>query len=259
MNAAIISGLVKSGYAADHIMVTNPSPEKRENLANQLGILEHADNLVAAEFADTIVLGVKPHLIADVCQQIAATMDISNKCFISIAAGTTVAQIQAALGANVPVVRTMPNTPSQLGLGATGIYPSAEVKAEQKALAEQLMSAVGIVKWLNEESEIDNIIAVSGSGPAYFFLFMEAMEAKALELGFNAEEARELVQQTALGAAQMVVENDIPISQLRANVTSKGGTTNAAITTFQDGGLSQLVTKAMDAAIARAIEMAQDS
>lgn len=258
MNAAIISGLVKSGYAADHIMVTNPSPEKRQNLANQLGILENADNLVAAEFADTIVLGVKPHFIADVCQQIAAAMDVSNKCFISIAAGTTVEQIQTALGAKVPVVRTMPNTPSQLGLGATGIYPSAEATTEQKALAEQLMSAVGIVKWLANESEIDNIIAVSGSGPAYFFLFMEAMEAKALELGFNAKEARELVQQTALGAAQMVVENDIPISQLRANVTSKGGTTNAAINSFEAGGLSQLVTNAMDAAIARAIEMAQN-
>ena len=153
----------------------------------------------------------------------------------------------------------MPNTPSQLGLGVSGLFASPEVDAEQKHNAEALMKAVGIIKWLETEAEIDHIIAVSGSGPAYFFLFMEAMEKQAKALGFSDEESRQLVQQTALGAAQMVVENPIPISQLRENVTSKGGTTQAALNTFVEGGLPQLVTKAMNAALHRAQEMAQNN
>jgi pyrroline-5-carboxylate reductase len=259
MNGAIISGLVNQGFDASHIMVSNPSPEKRLALHTSLGILHTPDNIEAAKFADTIVLGVKPHLIADVCQQLAKSIDITNKCFISVAAGCTVSQIQKALGHKCAIIRTMPNTPAQLGLGVTGIYPSPEVTDQQKQLAQQLMDSVGIVKWLAAESEIDHIIAVSGSAPAYFFLFMEAMEKQAITLGFSKQESRELVQQTALGAAQMVVNNDLPISQLRANVTSKGGTTNAAIESFQRDDLDTIVSTAMKSAISRAQEMAADN
>lgn len=259
MNSAIISGLIKTGYDANKVMVSNPSPEKRQALAKQLNIQETADNLVAAEFADYIVLGVKPHLIADVCQQISEEMDVSNKCFISVAAGCSIQTMEKALNKPCSVIRTMPNTPSQLGLGVGGIYPSSNTNEAQKALADKLMSAVGMTKWLDSEEEIDNIIAVSGSGPAYFFLFMEAMEKQALALGFTAKESRELVQQTALGASQMVANNDLSISELRENVTSKGGTTQAALTTFIDGGLEQLVAKAMNSAVSRAKEMAQSN
>jgi pyrroline-5-carboxylate reductase len=259
MNSAIISGLIKTGYNANNVMVSNPSPEKRQALAKQLSIHETSDNLVAAKFADYIVLGVKPHLIASVCQQISAEMDVSNKCFISVAAGCSIDTMEKALNQPCSVIRTMPNTPSQIGLGVSGIYPSSHTNTQQKELAEQLMSAVGITKWLDNEGEIDHIIAVTGSAPAYFFLFMEAIEKHAVTLGFTAKESRELVQQTALGAAQMVVNNDIPISDLRKNVTSKGGTTQAALTTFIDGGLEQLVTKAMNSALHRAKEMAQNN
>jgi pyrroline-5-carboxylate reductase len=259
MNGAIISGLVKTGFPADNIIVSNPSPEKRQALQQQFGIKETSDNIEAANFADFIVLGVKPHLIADVCKIISQKTDISNKCFISVAAGCTVAQMQAALAKPCAIIRTMPNTPSQLGLGVTGLYADKNVSSQQKQFTEKLMSSVGIIKWLNTEAEIDHIIAVSGSAPAYFFLFMEAMEKNALALGFSAQESRELVQQTALGAAQMVVNNDISISQLRANVTSKGGTTNAAINSFIDDGLEQIVTNAMNSALHRAKEMAQNN
>lgn len=260
MNRAIIIGLINQGIAANNIIVSNPSAPKREALATEFGIQQCQSNIEAANFADTIVLGVKPHLIADVCQEIAAEMDISNKSFISVAAGTTMAQIQQALGGNTAVIRTMPNTPSQLGLGVTGLFASEQASSQQKQDAEQLMKAVGIVKWLDQESDIDHIIAVSGSGPAYFFLFMEAMSQEALKLGFSEQEARELVQQTALGAAQMVVNNPTEsISQLRENVTSKGGTTQAALNTFTQGGIHQLVTDAMQAAISRAKEMAQQA
>ncbi|MFT5756709.1 MAG: pyrroline-5-carboxylate reductase [Alteromonadaceae bacterium] len=259
MNGAIISGLIKQGYDPKQVMVSNPSAEKRLALHQKLGILHTNNNLEAAKFADTIVLGVKPHFILDVCSEISQHLDISNKCFISIAAGCTVAQMQSALKKPCAIIRTMPNTPSQLGLGVTGLFSADGVNESQKKVAQTLMSSVGIIKWLASEDEIDNIIAVSGSGPAYFFLFMEAMEQQALALGFSAQESRELVQQTALGAAQMVVQNQIPISELRAKVTSKGGTTNAAIESFIADGLPQVVTNAMNSALHRAKEMAQNS
>jgi len=259
MNGAIISGLVKTGFSAENIIVSNPSPQKREALKQQFGINETSDNIEAANFADFIVLGVKPYFIADVCHEISQQIDITDKCFVSVAAGCTVAQMQKALVQPCAIIRTMPNTPSQLGLGASGLYADKNVNSQQKQFAEKLLSSVGIIKWLNTEAEIDHIIAVSGSAPAYFFLFMEAMEKNALALGFSAQESRDFVQQTALGAAQMVANNDLPISQLRANVTSKGGTTNAAINSFIDDGLEQIVTNAMNSALHRAKEMAQNN
>lgn len=258
MNSAIIIGLINSGFAPENIIVSNPSPEKRQALANQYGIKETASNIEAATFANTIVLGVKPHFIADVCQEISQHLAVSEKCFISVAAGTPVEKIQHALGSNCAVVRTMPNTPAQLGLGITGAYPSKEVNNEQKAVSEQLIKAVGEIVWLENESQIDQITAVSGSGPAYFFLFMEAMEQTAQAFGFDKHQSRLLVQQTALGAANMVVKNKIDIAELRENVTSKGGTTQAALNTFNQGGLTELVEKAMQAALARAQEMAKN-
>lgn len=259
MNGAIISGLVKKGYTPQDIMVVAPSEGKRKALADSLNILHSASNIEAAEFADYIVLGVKPHIISSVCEEIQAHVDVKNKCFISVAAGCPVAQMQKALVKPTSIIRTMPNTPSQLGLGATGLYASELVTPEQKDVAQALLSAVGITKWLDVEEKMDGITSISGSGPAYFFLFMEAMEAKAKALGFSDEDSRELVQQTALGAAQMVVENDLPISQLRENVTSKGGTTQAALNSFVQSGLPEIVGTAMQCAIDRAEEMAKNN
>lgn len=257
MNSAIILGLINNGFSAQDIIVSNPSPQKRQQLAKEHGINETASNIEAAQFADVIVLGVKPHFIESVCQEISNEINAQEKCFISVAAGTTIAQIQAALKSESSVIRVMPNTPSQLGLGVSGAFASKQVTKEQEQFADQLMQATGIVKWLQSESEIDYITAISGSGPAYFFLFMEAMATEAVRLGFSEQDAREIIQQTALGAANMVVKNDIPIAQLRENVTSKGGTTQAALKAFTDGDLPHLVSNAMQAAIARAKEMAQ--
>jgi len=259
MARAIIIGLVNSGVAAENIIVANPSPEKRVQLANEFGVQQTSDNLKAASFADIIVLCVKPHLICDVCQQLTNALDISNNLFISVAAGTTVAQIQQALNCNAALVRVMPNTPSQLGLGMSGMFASKEVTTEQKAASDKLMSAVGKVIWLATEDKINDIIAVAGSAPAYFFLFMEAMEKQAQVLGFSAEESRMLVQQTALGAAQMVEHNSAAISTLRENVTSKGGTTFAALEQFRADGMEKMVSNAMNAAITRAEEMAKNT
>jgi pyrroline-5-carboxylate reductase len=257
MARAIIIGLINSGVTANDIMVANPSAEKRIKLANEFGVQQTDDNTKAGEFADIIVLSVKPHFICDVCEHLANAIDISNKLFVSVAAGTTVDQIQHALRAKSPVVRVMPNTPSQLGLGMSGMFASKEVNSEQKSASDKLMSAVGKVIWLETEDKINDIIAVAGSAPAYFFLFMEAMEKQAKVLGFTTEESRMLVQQTALGAAQMVEHNSVAISTLRENVTSKGGTTFAALEQFREDGIEQMVSNAMNAAITRAEEMAK--
>jgi len=257
MARAIIIGLVNSGVAAKNIIVANPSPEKRMMLATEFGVQQTNDNIEAAQFADIVVLCVKPHFICDVCQQLSSAIDITKKLFVSVAAGTTVTQIQQALNHQVALVRVMPNTPSQLGLGMSGLFASIEVSSEQKAASDKLMSAVGKVIWLKSEDKINDIIAVAGSAPAYFFLFMEAMEKQAQTLGFSAQESRMLVQQTALGAAQMVEHNTAPISTLRENVTSKGGTTFAALEQFRADGLDKTVSNAMNAAIARAEEMAR--
>lgn len=256
MAKAIIIGLINSGVSAQNIIVANPSSDKRSELANEYGVSHTGDNIEAAKFADIIVLCVKPHIICPVCEQLASNIDISDKLFISVAAGTTVNQIQKALNCNAPLVRVMPNTPSQLGLGMSGMFATEEVTIEQKAASDKLMSAVGKVIWLGTEEKINDIIAVAGSAPAYFFLFMEAMEKQANALGFTQEESRMLVQQTALGAAQMVELSPEPISTLRENVTSKGGTTFAALEQFRTDGLETMVKNAMNAAIIRAQEMA---
>ncbi len=260
MNASIINGLIKQGIDANNIIVSNPSAEKREALAQALGIKQTASNVEAASFADFIVLGVKPHFISDVCLEIAQGTDISAKCFLSVAAGCTIKQMKKALGENTAVIRTMPNTPAQLGLGMTGMFACPSVSKIQSDDAQQLMAAAGETVWLDTEAQIDNITSISGSGPAYFFLFMEAIEQQALAAGFSKEISRKLVQQTALGAANMVVYNsELEISQLRNNVTSKGGTTQAALTTLIDGGLTPLVGSAIEAALKRAQEIAQQN
>ncbi len=260
MNAAIIGGLIKNGIPATSVIVTNPSPEKREALSAQYGILNAADNNEAAEFADIIILGVKPHLIVEVCSAMKQNVNIEGKCFVSVAAGCLLKDIQSALNTDTAIVRTMPNTPSQLGLGMTGIYANEFVSASQKAEVEKIVACTGELLWLQDENGIDRITCVSGSGPAYFFLFMEAMEKHARAIGFSDSESRLLVQQTALGAANMVVQNpEVEIAQLRTNVTSKGGTTQAALLQLTDGKLPELVETAMKAAFDRAKEMANNS
>ncbi|WKE66177.1 pyrroline-5-carboxylate reductase [Gallaecimonas kandeliae] len=257
MAGAIIGGLVGSGYPASLITASNRSEGKLEALAGEYGTNTTTDNLAAAAGADVVVLGVKPNIMEKVCQQLAELND-GKRLFISIAAGVTLDHFERWFGRPVPLIRTMPNTPSLVGLGMTGLYAGQGTNQEDKALADMLMRAVGKTAWVKTEPELDHIIAVAGSAPAYFFLFMEAMEAKAIELGFDHVTARELVQQTASGASEMVRRRDMPIRELRRQVTSPGGTTAKAIESFQAAGLEKLVSDAMDAAISRAREMAKE-
>ncbi len=259
MSYAIIGGMVKSGFAKEQIIATNRNQEKLAKVAADFGVQTTSDNIEALQKADVIVLSVKPQMMAELAQTFTdAGVDVSDKVFISVAAGITVKRLQEMLGQPVKMVRCMPNTPSLLGRGVSGLFAHGTDEQENQFIQE-VFESTGIVVWVEEESQINDIIAVTGSSPAYFFLFMEAIEQKAIELGFSAEQARTLVQQTALGAAEMALsQTDISIAQLRANVTSKGGTTNAAVEHLKAQGLIEDVAGAMDACIARAQEMEKE-
>ena len=255
MAKAIIAGLVASGYPADRITATAPSETRRKPLESAYGIHTTSDNLAAAQQADVVVLAVKPQLMASVCQPLQA-IDFRNKLVISIAAGVSAARLNEMLATELQLVRAMPNTPSLINRGMSGLFAAPSVSEQDKRFTAQLLQAVGEVCWVENEPAINGVIAAAGSAPAYFFLFMEAMQNEAIAQGFDKETARLLVQQAALGAAEMVVANpEIELSTLREQVTSKGGTTAEAIDTFNEHQLANIVAQAMQAAVSRAQEM----
>lgn len=256
MASSIIRGLIKDGYPAECVLASAPSLKNTQKLATELGIKTSQDNQQAIKWADVIVLGVKPQMMKMVCSEfIENGANVENKLIISIAAGISIESLTNTLG-NVAIVRTMPNTPSLLQKGMTGLFASPCVSTDDRDFATSLMNAVGKTLWVKEESMINAIIAASGSSPAYFFLFMQAMQDKAMQMGFSEDEARLLVQQSAIGSAEMVQENpEISLATLRQNVTSKGGTTAEAISTFTSLELPKIVEKAMQAAADRGAEM----
>lgn len=258
MSRSIISGLIQSGYDKNHILAANPSRGKLDKLEADFGIPTTQSNDEACQFADAIVLAVKPQIMGDMCEALRQNNDLSGKLFLSIAAGLPVSRLQEMLGGNYPVVRIMPNTPSLLGKGMSGMYADDKVTKDDRDYVDSVMGAVGDTVWVDEEDGINGVIAAAGSSPAYFFLFLQAMQEEAMNMGFDKATSRKMVQQAMLGAAEMVCHNqDLELSELRAQVTSKGGTTAAAVNTLIDEGLSDSVAKAMRAAVARAEEMAK--
>lgn len=255
MARCIIAGMVKSGYPAANIIAANPTSAKLTALQHDFGIAVTQDNISAVEKADVIVLCVKPQLMADVCQHIIAQApQTQEKLFVTVAAGLPVSRYEQWLG-DVRLMRTMPNTPAAVGLGVTGIFAS-RCSNYEKAFVDAMFAGLGQTIWLEHEAQINDIIAVTGSAPAYFFYFMQAMQQKAEQLGFDSAQARAMVVQTALGAATMAAGTELSLEALRAQVTSKGGTTHQAIECFAQAGLPALVAQAMQAAINRAQEMA---
>ncbi|WNF55318.1 pyrroline-5-carboxylate reductase [Pseudomonas sp. SG20052] len=255
MAASLIGGLRAKGLDAAQIRASDPGAETRAKVQAEHGVEVFADNADAIQDADVVVLAVKPQAMKAVCEAIRPSLK-SNQLVVSIAAGITCASMNNWLGAQ-PIVRCMPNTPALLRQGVSGLFATAEVNAEQRQQAEELLSAVGIALWLNEEQQLDAVTAVSGSGPAYFFLLIEAMTAAGVKLGLPADIAAQLTVQTALGAAHMAVASDVDAAELRRRVTSPAGTTEAAIKSFQAGGFEALVEKALGAAAHRSAEMAE--
>jgi len=258
MTRSIISGLVNNAYPAHLITASNPSVAKLSALQADFAINVTQDNKEAVDVADVIVLAVKPQLMQQVCAKLAQQQDLSDKVFISIAAGIPTPRLQQMLGGSFPIIRTMPNTPSMLGKGMTGLFADIAIDEVDKQYAADLMSQVGEIAWVEKESMIDGVIAAAGSSPAYFYLFLEAMQKEAELQGFDHATARLMVQQAMLGAAEMVCHNpQLEINELRTQVTSKGGTTAKAIESFQQQGIDQVVANAMRAAVERAEQMAK--
>lgn len=258
MTGAIVSGLIANGYSNTCIVASNPSMPKLDVLAEKFNIQVTQSNEEASKQADVIVLAVKPQLMQQMCALLTDSVNLDGKLIISIAAGINAQRLSQMLNQNNNIVRVMPNTPSSLGKGMAGLFAQKEVSTEDCQFAEYIMSMVGKTTWVSKEDDIDLVIATAGSSPAYFFLFLEAMQNEAIKQGLDKQKARLLVQQAMLGTAEMVCHNPtLELSELRAQVTSKGGTTAKAIESFQKDNLEQMVSRAMQAAIARAKEMSK--
>ncbi|PRY64350.1 pyrroline-5-carboxylate reductase [Vreelandella songnenensis] len=258
MASAIIGGLIDSGVAPTDITATAPNASELTSIKERLGINTQTDNAAAVNEADVVVLAVKPQIMRAVCEELAPSIQQARPLMISIAAGLDAATIDQWLGGSNALVRCMPNTPSLVGIGASGLYANAEVSEEQRALATQLMEAVGIVEWVDDEALLEAVTAVSGSAPAYFFLMFEAMEEAAVKLGLPAETARRLAIQTGLGASAMAQQSDRDPATLKQNVMSPGGTTERAIAHMEEAQMRTIVADAMQACAKRAQEMARE-
>lgn len=257
MATSLISGLLASGFEPEQIWVSDTNPETLAFHKQNLHINVTDNNLTLCSLVDVLVLAVKPQIIREVCLQIASLILEKKLLVVSIAAGITQSSLAQWIGASTPVVRCMPNTPALVLTGATALHANVNVNTQQKDLSESILRAVGITLWIDDEKKLDAVTAVSGSGPAYYFLMMEAMEQAAQDLGLDEKTAHLLVLQTALGAAKIALESTETPSQLRERVTSPGGTTQKAIETFQQNGFNALVNKALHAARDRSIEMSK--
>ena len=255
MATSLIAGLIADGQAPDSLQIADPSQDRRNSLESRFGERAFAQNADAIAGAVTVVICVIPQLAAAVCRDIATPLKSGRPLVISVMAGVPEQAMQRWFGTTLPIVRAMPNTPAMVQSGAIGLHASPEVNAEGRNRAETILRAVGLIRWVADEAQIDAVTAISGSGPAYFFLFMEAMEAAGIDLGLDAETARLLTIQTALGAARMAMESDAPPSRLREQVTSPGGTTERALGVFNGADLHDLVARAATAARDRAAEL----
>ncbi len=255
MATSLIAGLVADGYPPANLTVSEPDPARLRALVERFAISPSPDNPSAAAAADILVLCVKPQIARGVCEEIAAAVRERRPLVISIMAGIHLGLLSRWLGEGLALVRTMPNTPAMLQAGATALYANAAAVPAQRNQAESILRSVGLTRWVEEEGDMDTVTALSGSGPAYFFLVMELMEQAAIELGLEAETARLLTIQTALGAARMAVESSEPPERLRQRVTSPGGTTERALATLEGGGLRSLIGEALRSARDRSVEL----
>lgn len=255
MASALVGGMLERGFAAAQIVVVELARERRDWLVQTFGVGVAADVGVVPG-ADALVLAVKPQQMREALAPLAGRL--GGALAISVAAGLRVADLARWLGGHERVVRAMPNTPALIGAGVTGMYAPPAVDAAGRGLAERILSAVGSVVWVEDEARMDAVTAVSGSGPAYVFHFIEALEAAAVARGFDAHTARRLALDTVLGAAKLAASSEDSPGVLREKVTSKGGTTAAALAVFGEGDLLGLVGRAVAAAEARGRELGDE-
>jgi len=257
MARALAGGLIQNGWEKSRLVMADPDPGQRQGAQQALGIATHGDNTIVAAKADILVLAVKPQVLAEVSRNIRAAVQTKRPLVISIAAGVRLNDLAHWLGSDLPIVRVMPNTAALIGSGASGMYANKDVSDEQRNEAESILRAVGVAIWVDDESLMDVVTAVSGSGPAYFFLAMEALEEAAVDAGLPAAQARLLALETAFGAAKMALEGHEEPALLRQRVTSPGGTTEQAVRVLEERGIRRMFRDAVSAAIQRADELAR--
>jgi pyrroline-5-carboxylate reductase len=256
MTTSLVGGLRERGVTPADLVVADPSPKQLERLQFDFSVSCTTDNVEAVRAAELVVLAVKPQDMAAAARSIAGELGLRRRTIVSVAAGIRLAQLTQWLGAGVPVVRTMPNRPALIGAGVTGAVAGAGVTHAERAAVERVLSAVGPLVWLDDESLMDAVTAVSGSGPAYFFLLIEALEDAGTALGLPPATARHLAVHTALGAGRMVTEGTESPATLREQVTSKGGTTAAALDVLERADMRGIFAAAIAAAARRSAELA---
>jgi len=253
----LIGGLISDGYQPALIIAADPDRIRLQDLENEFSIRTGMHNTSAVESADIVVIAVKPQVVERVAPEIAAAFGRTDRLVMSIAAGIRMATLSRWFGQGTPLVRAMPNIPALVQSAATVLYANPAVSAEQRDIAESIMRAVGLTLWIDDETLMDAVTALSGSGPAYFFLVMEVLEQAGRKLGLPPETARLLTLQTAFGAAKMALESGVDSATLRAQVTSPGGTTERALGTLREGGIEDLFERALKAARDRSIELSE--
>jgi pyrroline-5-carboxylate reductase len=256
MAGALITGLLQKGYDPTAIGVVEISAESRAQLSEKFGVATYEEISAAAVAADIIVLAVKPQQLHGVAVQLQGHLD--DKLIISIAAGVRSADLSSWLGGHGVIVRAMPNTPAMVLAGVAGLYALPGVPEHQRRQAETILGAVGTTLWTEREEQMDAITAISGSGPAYVFLLIEALQEAAVELGFSLEEARTLSVETFLGAAKLASQSGEGAATLRARVTSKGGTTERALLVMEAAGVKRIIAQAAQAACERSRELGDE-
>jgi pyrroline-5-carboxylate reductase len=257
MARSLIGGLIADGWDPGSISVSDPDPQQLSGLTRLFPVNTETSNRKVVENSDLVVLAVKPQVMRDVAQELAETVQSGQPLVISIAAGIRASDLERWLGGKCALVRCMPNTPALVQSGATALYSNPVVTAEQKDLAETILRAVGLALWVENEDLMDAVTALSGSGPAYFLLVIEALQEAGQTLGLNAMTARLLALQTAFGAAKMALESSDDVATLRQRVTSPGGTTEKALAVLEEGGLRTLFNDALFAARDRSQELAE--
>lgn len=255
MARSLIAGLREQGSPGNSIRVMEPVAATAGALADEFAVTIARNANDAVDGADLVILAVKPQVMREVCESLAPHLTRGSTTIVSIAAGIGSNQIDGWLGGNHAIVRAMPNTPALLRAGATGLFANTRCDAQIRALAENVLGSVGVTTWIDDEALMDAVTAVSGSGPAYFFRLIEALQAAAIAQGLTADTARTLVLHTALGAARMALESGEDASTLRRRVTSPGGTTAAAMAALDSDDFDTTIARAVDAATCRGREL----
>ena len=256
MGRSLIGGLIANGLSVNSITGTDLNAKQRQATASQYNIEVLEDNQQAIKDADVVVLAVKPQSMQDALESIKAPLSLEKPLLISIAAGIKLSDLGKWAGKDLAIVRAMPNTPALIQAGATALCANKYTSNTQRDLAETIMRSVGLALWLKDENLMDAVTALSGSGPAYYFLIMEVMEKAATQLGLPQEQARILTLQTAFGAAKMALESNHDAASLRKQVTSSGGTTEQALNVLMNGDIEGLFREALEAAKKRSAELA---